>query len=292
MITNLDADGTNNNHRLEGSWDGSDSNNNGIYIDENSYEYQTTVKVYDQLGSTHDIGIFYDPGRTASSYEFIVTCNPSEDNRSTNFITGVTDDALGLLGRGVLSFNEASGEITGMTFDRYQKNSGLLTDIDDPVVVQGEYTPTAPVSSGTYTGTSTLNYTFTTDTAGTIGGTIGTATEGVAYGPTTPVATGSFTGTSSTIYTFTVDTAGAIDGATAIMAYTNTEATDTGLVTLTGASQLVSNGLYVDFGVATEVLVAGDTFTVACTPKAAMDWADDATTPVTGTVSLGYNPNA
>ena len=44
-----------------------------------AYEYQTSIRAYDSLGSTHDITLYFDKAATPSSYEFIVTGNPSED---------------------------------------------------------------------------------------------------------------------------------------------------------------------------------------------------------------------
>jgi len=112
MIINLDSDATNNstgsNTALSQNWDGSDAN--GDYIGTGDYEYQTTLKVYDSLGSTHDATIYFDMGESATDpvWEYIVTVNPSEDNRT---ITDATQ--TGLLARGTIEFNNSSGEISG-----------------------------------------------------------------------------------------------------------------------------------------------------------------------------------
>lgn len=112
MIMNLDSDAKNNsagtNTTLSAQWDGSDAG--GDYITDTDYEYQTTLKVYDSLGSTHDVSIYFDLGETATDpvWEYIVTCNPSEDKRT------VTDNTqLGLLARGTLEFNGTSGTFSG-----------------------------------------------------------------------------------------------------------------------------------------------------------------------------------
>jgi flagellar hook protein FlgE len=111
-IVNVDSDGSNNssgsNTTLSTRWDG--SNVNGDYLGTNEYEYQTTMKVYDSLGSTHDITVYFDKGETATdpAWEYIVTCNPSEDSRT------VTDTTQrGLLARGTVEFNSTSGQISG-----------------------------------------------------------------------------------------------------------------------------------------------------------------------------------
>jgi flagellar hook protein FlgE len=109
VIVNLNSDGDDNSagvNALSGAWNG------GAVppIGETAYEYQTTMKVYDSLGSTHDITLYFDKGNTASTYEFIVTCNPGEDQRT---ITSASQ--TGLLARGVLTFSSGSGVITDMS---------------------------------------------------------------------------------------------------------------------------------------------------------------------------------
>ena len=61
VITNLDSDaedkasgGTGNDITLSELWDG----NATTPIDENHYNYQTPFKIYDSLGSTHEISIY------------------------------------------------------------------------------------------------------------------------------------------------------------------------------------------------------------------------------------------
>jgi len=88
-IANLDADGLNNsdstldNTALSAEWDGEDTDGDGLYIAEGAYEYKTTLKAYDSLGSTHDITVYFDKGEdpvapdTNPVWEYIVTCNPS-----------------------------------------------------------------------------------------------------------------------------------------------------------------------------------------------------------------------
>ena len=96
IIANLDSTGINNSGTLDLTdvWDGTAS----PPLADNMYEYQTTVQVYDSLGSTHDITFYFDKTSTSgSSYEYIVTCNPSEDQRSlggTGGSTGATADSV------------------------------------------------------------------------------------------------------------------------------------------------------------------------------------------------------
>ncbi len=108
VIVNLDSDATSLSANLSGQWNSA----NNPPIGEGFYEYQTSMKVYDSLGSTHDITIYFDKGAGAT-YEYIVTCNPGEDNR-----TGANNPDRGLLARGVITFNSGSGVITNITMER------------------------------------------------------------------------------------------------------------------------------------------------------------------------------
>ncbi|MFZ2039438.1 MAG: flagellar hook-basal body complex protein, partial [Desulfobacterales bacterium] len=110
VITNLDADTISNTLTLEDAWDAA----NAPPMAATSYEYQSTVKAYDSLGSTHDITIYYDIIDGSSNWEYVVTCNPTEDRRA--FI-GAGDPSAGLLARGQIDFSASSGNITNLTLD-------------------------------------------------------------------------------------------------------------------------------------------------------------------------------
>lgn len=103
-------------------------------IEETLYEYQTTVQVYDSLGSTHDITLYFDkvdPTTSSSTYEFIITCNPSEDKRSD--ITFGTDDYAGLLGYGTIEFEPGSGAIKDIQMSSIDSSDGSATPLStDP----------------------------------------------------------------------------------------------------------------------------------------------------------------
>jgi flagellar hook protein FlgE len=93
VIVNLNSGGDDNSSGTDTSlfaaWNGTSSTPIGA----SAYEYQSSLKVYDSLGSTHDITLYFDKADTANTYEYIVTSNPSEDNRTfgnTNEITDVT----------------------------------------------------------------------------------------------------------------------------------------------------------------------------------------------------------
>ncbi len=114
VITNLDSDAISSTTApaiFSDSWDATLPSGP---ISSTSYNYQSTVKVYDSLGSTHDITIYYDknPG-SDTSWDYLITCNPTEDMR-TGF-SGTS--SAGLLARGQIDFNETSGTIMNITMD-------------------------------------------------------------------------------------------------------------------------------------------------------------------------------
>ncbi|THB80049.1 MAG: flagellar hook-basal body complex protein [Desulfobacteraceae bacterium] len=114
-ITNLDADSTSNSVVLSNNWDSSED----VYMAGTNYEYQTVIKAYDALGSTHDITIYYDK-KSGTEWEYIVCCNPEEDKR--NAVQGT--DAKGLLARGTITFSQSSGDILDMTLERFTGRLG------------------------------------------------------------------------------------------------------------------------------------------------------------------------
>ena len=112
MIINLNSNAENKSaglNALASAWDG--DNPDGQYIGGNAYEYSTPIKVFDGVGSTHDITFYFDKGDTASKWEYIITANPAEDKRP-----GAGGDNLGLLARGTLVFND-TGDISDITMD-------------------------------------------------------------------------------------------------------------------------------------------------------------------------------
>ncbi|MBU1345125.1 MAG: flagellar hook-basal body complex protein [Proteobacteria bacterium] len=117
-ITNLDADALSKAVVLSNVWDSGDT----TYIGSGNYEYQTVIKAYDALGSTHDISIFYDK-KTGTEWEYIITMNPDEDNR--NLVQNT--DSRGLLARGTIKFSQSSGDILDFTMSKFTGRIGNFT---------------------------------------------------------------------------------------------------------------------------------------------------------------------
>ena len=170
VIANLDSEGSDNSagadDSLAGAWDGTQSTPLG----ESAYEYQTTLKVYDSLGSTHDITIYFDKAATASAYEFIVVCNPSEDYR-----TGASGNTwAGLLARGLIDF-DSSGSMTDIDLWQINPATGAsvaqseVTDLTngyftfDSLFLSGGITQSIELDLGTrYDGTNWVNGSLST----------------------------------------------------------------------------------------------------------------------------------
>lgn len=146
FITNLDSGAEDNAtsatdpfFALMQSWDGTQDPPLGDGL----YEYQTTITVYDENGSSHDLTVYFDPVGDGSyangdagsqTWEFIVTCDPADDGRTIDGQTMSQTSGAGLLMAGTMTFN-ASGEMTGMTaFTQQSGATGDLTDL-------GNWTP-------------------------------------------------------------------------------------------------------------------------------------------------------
>ncbi len=46
-----------------------------------AYEYTTAIKIFDSKGASHDISIYFDRTTKDNQWEFLVTCEPQEDQR-------------------------------------------------------------------------------------------------------------------------------------------------------------------------------------------------------------------
>jgi len=165
VIVNLDSEGIDNTSgtdaSLAGAWDGT----NTTPLADTAYEYQTTIRAYDSLGSTHDITLYFDKADTASTYEFIVTSNPSEDYRTD--ASGET--WAGLLARGTILF-DSSGSMTDIDLWQIDPSDGSstaqaeATDTSDgyftfaPVLLSGGSAQEIELDLGTrYDGTNWVN---------------------------------------------------------------------------------------------------------------------------------------
>ncbi|MBU0995511.1 MAG: flagellar hook-basal body complex protein [Proteobacteria bacterium] len=133
VVTNLDSDALTQTEVLSNAWDGlaQDTDPN---IDGSNYHYQTVVKVYDSLGSTHDITIYYDKkSDTGSEWEYMIACNPAEDKR--NLVQNTVGQ--GLLARGTILFSDSTGTVLDFTMEKF---TGRIGDIKAAGAITNETT--------------------------------------------------------------------------------------------------------------------------------------------------------
>ncbi len=86
VIANVDSRKANeaNEDRLFANWNGTNAAaiNPTDPIDSTKYEYTTSNKIYDSKGASHDISVYYDRTTQDNQWEFLVTCDPTEDLRT------------------------------------------------------------------------------------------------------------------------------------------------------------------------------------------------------------------
>jgi flagellar hook protein FlgE len=122
VVTNLDSDSstestrdsTNYYYAMSESWDGTQD----PAMPSTAYSYSTTVTVYDENGSSHDLSVYYDLVSTENgkqTWEYSVTCSPDEDGRVASDGTKLSTTAMGgLLMVGTMTF-DSSGELENMS---------------------------------------------------------------------------------------------------------------------------------------------------------------------------------
>lgn len=120
MVTNLNSsaadktsDATDPYFALFKSWAGQSD----PALADTSYGYQSTLKVYDESGTAHDVSVYFDKVSNSSGkniWEFVVASAPDEDGRLINGTQLSATSSAGLLMTGTLSFDSA-GRITNMS---------------------------------------------------------------------------------------------------------------------------------------------------------------------------------
>ncbi|MBF0467815.1 MAG: flagellar hook-basal body complex protein [Desulfamplus sp.] len=119
VIANLDATADSKADVMANFWNGTTTLKTNI--DNSKYQYQTVVKVYDALGSTHDVTIYYDK-KSDSEWEYMIATNPADDKRG--LVQGTV--GRGLLAKGTISFSPGSGDILDITMHRFDGRVGKL----------------------------------------------------------------------------------------------------------------------------------------------------------------------
>lgn len=86
-------------------------------MDDSRYAYQTTISVYDENGGAHDLTAYFDPVETTNGnmvWEYVVTCDASEDMRDFDGTDMNTTSGAGMLMTGTMTFS-TSGDMQSMT---------------------------------------------------------------------------------------------------------------------------------------------------------------------------------
>ena len=123
MVLNLDASDGNDNttdatdpfFAMFKNWDGTAD----TPIGDTAYEYQNTLKIYDEGGTAHDLTIYFDQVTASNSggkvyWEYMVTVNPADDGRTLGGTALNTTSAAGVLMIGSLTFS-AGGQLEAMS---------------------------------------------------------------------------------------------------------------------------------------------------------------------------------
>ncbi len=142
LITQLDSAGGGDNSRsqtgnpffsLLETWDGTEDEP----LNPLQYAYQTTIRVFDEGGTAHNLSVFYDQVSNAedrNTWEYIVTMDPEDDKRffgspKTTANTIADTSAAGLLMSGTISFNSA-GQLENLSAYTLKDGSTNFKDLN------------------------------------------------------------------------------------------------------------------------------------------------------------------
>ncbi len=165
MITNLDSrdgndnvvDATNPFFSMFNVWNGQ----NETPLGETQFAYQSTIKVYDEGGSAHDLTVYFDQVASVSStgerhWEYMVTVPPSEDGRVIDGQTLANSGVAGVVMIGTMTF-DSSGQLKTMSsFTLSSGATGNLSNLDNWTQAQFN-TNGQPVFTANFTGQPSAN---------------------------------------------------------------------------------------------------------------------------------------
>ncbi|MCJ2166252.1 MULTISPECIES: flagellar hook-basal body complex protein [unclassified Pseudodesulfovibrio] len=137
IVTNLDPTSadkststTNPYFAMFNNWDGSAE----TPLPSTSYGYSTTLKVYDDIGTAHNLTVYFDKVTLSNAggdtvWEYMVTCEPNADRRTLSGANGLQTSigqggtsAAGVLMIGTLTFS--TGQLSGMSAYTLKSNGG------------------------------------------------------------------------------------------------------------------------------------------------------------------------
>lgn len=144
IVTNLDPDATdaspgstNPYFAMFENWDGTED----TPLASTQYAYSSTVKVYDDIGTGHNLTVYFDPVTLSNAggdtvFEYMVTVDPTTDQRMlsgadgnlTTIGQGQTE-AAGVLMIGTLTFT--TGQLSSMSAFTLKSNGGNTNGVKD-----------------------------------------------------------------------------------------------------------------------------------------------------------------
>lgn len=171
MVTNLDSrdgndkiqDATNPFFSMFGSWNGQAS----TPLSDTQFAYQSTIKVYDEGGSAHDLTIYFDQVSSVTStgeryWEYMVTVDPTEDGRTIDGQTVANSGIAGVMMVGSLTFDSA-GQMKSMSaFTLPSGATGNLSDLSEWTPAQFN-TDGQPIFTANFTGQANASGTAETN---------------------------------------------------------------------------------------------------------------------------------
>ncbi|SME95330.1 flagellar hook protein FlgE [Desulfovibrio gilichinskyi] len=129
-------------------------------LDSSRYSYSSTMTIYDENGSAHDLTFYMDPVNTDSDgnivWEYVVACDPNEDQRTFGGTDMNTTSGAGLLMTGTLTFN-SEGKLTSQS---------AFTLSDTPTSTDPKDPANWELASFSDSGVPEMNVNFTGSTTG------------------------------------------------------------------------------------------------------------------------------
>ncbi len=134
VITNLDPNTVSKSNSTTNPYFAMFNNWNGTQttpLSSSSYGYSSTLKVYDEVGASHNLTVYYDQVTLSNAggntvWEYMVTSSPSEDGRVLSGASGNlsmnTTSAAGVLMIGTMTFR--AGQLVGESAYTLKSNGG------------------------------------------------------------------------------------------------------------------------------------------------------------------------
>lgn len=129
-------------------------------LDDSRSSYNTTMTIYDENGASHDLTVYMDPVDVDSDgnivWEYVVGCDPEQDQRTFGGVDMNTTSGAGLLMTGNLTFN-SKGQLVSQT---------AFTLADTPTSTDPKDPANWVLSSFSDSGEPEMNVNFTGSTEG------------------------------------------------------------------------------------------------------------------------------